>query len=126
MLCGAVPCSPASENVGETKCSLDFATRARKVELGASIKVSEWSSSGICSSPGSTGGRDSPGPTNGSPSRPGQIHVGGGSVGGTGSTGGGGSAASSPRVSGRFSAGPSELRQTVTRRAAATSQREDK
>eukprot|EP00955_Chlamydomonas_euryale_P030674 322941-Chlamydomonas_euryale.AAC.3 len=26
--------SPAAENAGETKCSLEFASRARKVELG--------------------------------------------------------------------------------------------
>eukprot|EP00877_Chromochloris_zofingiensis_P015257 jgi/Chrzof1/9986/Cz04g23020.t1 len=29
-----VNCSPAAENIAETKCSLDFASRARKVELG--------------------------------------------------------------------------------------------
>eukprot|EP00199_Chlamydomonas_sp_CCMP681_P000065 CAMPEP_0119105464 /NCGR_PEP_ID=MMETSP1180-20130426/3409_1 /TAXON_ID=3052 ORGANISM="Chlamydomonas cf sp, Strain CCMP681" /NCGR_SAMPLE_ID=MMETSP1180 /ASSEMBLY_ACC=CAM_ASM_000741 /LENGTH=1060 /DNA_ID=CAMNT_0007090509 /DNA_START=65 /DNA_END=3247 /DNA_ORIENTATION=+ len=29
-----VNCSPAAENVPETKCSLEFASRARKVELG--------------------------------------------------------------------------------------------
>lgn len=128
-----LPCSPASENVGETKCSLDFATRARKVELGAAVKVShvtvsEWSSGGNCSSPGSTAGRDSPAPggNSGSPSRQSQVHAGSSSAGGAGSSFGGGSATSSPRGSGRFSAGPSELRQTVTRRAAASSQKEDK
>lgn len=30
-----VNCSPAAENLGETRCSLDFAARARQVELGA-------------------------------------------------------------------------------------------
>lgn len=114
--------SPASENVAETKCSLDFATRARKVELGAAVKASEAGSGGGApgSNPGSSSGRDSPAP--GSPSRPSQVHTGGSSGGGAGSSGSG-SAAGSPRVSGRYSAGPSELRQTISRRAAA---KEDK
>lgn len=117
-------CSPASENVGETKCSLDFATRARKVELGAAVRVSELSCAGACSSPNSTaGGRDSPVPgAASSPSRASQLY----SSSGGGSPAGVGSATSSPRVSGRYTSGAGELRQSVTRRAAATSQKEDK
>lgn len=120
-------CSPAAENVAETKCSLDFATRARKVELGQAVRVADLSSGGgTSSSPTSTsgGGRDSP--INGSPSRPSQLC----SSSGASAGGGSGSANSSPRVSGRYtgSGGANELRQAaVTRRAAAsTSQKEDK
>jgi hypothetical protein len=114
--------SPASENVGETKCSLDFATRARKVELGAAVRVSELSCAGTCSSPNSTaGGRDSPGPgAASSPSRASQPSSGGGGPAGVGS------ATNSPRVSSRYTSGASELRQSVTRRAAATSHKEEK
>eukprot|EP00775_Hariotina_reticulata_P002428 gene2428-2732_t len=36
-----VNCSPAVENVPETKCSLEFAARARKVELGAASRNAE-------------------------------------------------------------------------------------
>ncbi|KAF6254764.1 P-loop containing nucleoside triphosphate hydrolase protein [Scenedesmus sp. NREL 46B-D3] len=35
-----VNCSPAAENANESKCSLEFAARARKVELGS--KVEQW------------------------------------------------------------------------------------
>lgn len=116
--------SPAAENVGETKCSLDFATRARKVELGPAVRVPEWSSGGLCSSPSSSG-RDSP--VTSSSGKASQVSSGGATGGSSSSTGGPGSAASSPRVGGRYSGGSSnELRQSITRRAAATSHKEEK
>ena len=114
--------SPASENVGETKCSLDFATRARKVELGAALKVPEWSGGGVCNSPSAGGGRDSPLPVTG---RSSQLSTAGSGANGS-SNSGGGSAASSPRVNPRYSSTEGYLRQTVSRRAAATSQKDDK
>ncbi|GAX80690.1 hypothetical protein CEUSTIGMA_g8125.t1 [Chlamydomonas eustigma] len=40
--------SPATENVPETKCSLEFASRARKVDLGKAKASIESSSSGNC------------------------------------------------------------------------------
>jgi hypothetical protein len=119
--------------VAETKCSLDFATRARKVELGAAVRAAESSSGGgaVGAAPSTSGtsggGRDSP--INGSPSRPSQLCASSGASAG----GGSGSANSSPRVSGRYTGSgghANELRQAaVTRRSwavASSSQKEDK
>ena len=78
-----VNCSPAAENANESKCSLDFAARARKVELGAAQRNTD--------APGSPGS-----PAAGGSSTPRMSGLSPLNTGGGGSNGG--SAASSPRV----------------------------
>ncbi|WIA08902.1 hypothetical protein OEZ85_008321 [Tetradesmus obliquus] len=78
-----VNCSPAAENANESKCSLDFAARARKVELGAAQRNTD--------APGSPGS-----PAAGGSSTPRMSGLSPLNTGGSGSNGGSG--ASSPRV----------------------------
>lgn len=123
--CVHVCCSPAAENVSETKCSLDFATRARKVELGAAPSAAAARAVPELSSPIGSGftGRDSP-----------VGAAGRGSQGGVGGSSGSTSAASSPRAGSRYSgtgtsSTANELRQALSRRSqlnTAPSAREEK
>lgn len=58
--------SPAAENVSETKCSLEFASRARKVELGKArvnvVSADGGNGNGVSPSPsrGPASGRATP------------------------------------------------------------------
>lgn len=101
--------------------------RARKVELGMAVKSVELSHIASCSSPSgsSSGGRESAPGTPGSRVSQVSLNGTGGSAGGAAGTT---SATSSPRVSGRYCAPTiaSELRQSMTRRVAAASLKEDK
>jgi kinesin family protein C2/C3 len=53
-----VNCSPAPQSAGETKCSLEFAARARKVQLGPARRAAAGSGGEMCvpSSPQVAGG----------------------------------------------------------------------
>ncbi|GLC37409.1 hypothetical protein PLESTM_000580500 [Pleodorina starrii] len=55
--------SPAAENVSETKCSLEFASRARKVELGRARANSSADNGGSGGLTGSTSFTPSPAPS---------------------------------------------------------------
>lgn len=92
-----VNCSPAPASAGETKCSLEFASRARKVQLGPAKRAA------------ATGGGGGSGGSDSCPSSPAQQ--GGGAWGG----GAGSPVAGSPRALrgtlGTLSAKGSPLRQ---------------
>jgi hypothetical protein len=97
-----VNCSPAAENANESKCSLDFAARARKVELGAAQRNVD--TPGSPGSP-SAGGSSTPRMSGLSP-----LNTGGGG-------GNGGSTASSPRVNRNGGDLSSTARLAASRRA---------
>jgi kinesin family protein C2/C3 len=94
-----VNCSPAAENANESKCSLDFAARARKVELGAAQRNMD--------TPGSPGS-----PAAGTPRMSGLSPLNTSNAGSNG-----GSTASSPRVNRSGRDLSSTVRLAASRRA---------